>query len=234
MRRFRIVLAFLLVGVVLNVAVTWACTAGFGPAFTEHSSDNDPGRYWFVNQLKYIGLTSIQSSWSSGWGRKAGRPPAALERLMPNWVPRTSPNPSLDSNVESSSIDEASGFPYLAMASRGLVRFAGDPPRVLQSEVHGLELSPFGPYGGDGQALPLRPLWPGFALNTLCYALLSVLLWLLLVQGSHRFRRLLRRRRGLCINCGYDLRGASGGGGLCPECGASGRAPRAVLDGKWR
>ena len=222
MRRFRIALAFLLVGVVLNVAVAWVCTAGLSPAFTEHSSDNDPGRYWFVNQLKYIGLTSIQSSWSSGWGRKAGRPPAAVERLLPNWVPRTPPNPSLDSNVESSSIDEASGFPYLAMASRGLVRFAGDPPRVLQSEVHGLELSPFGPYGGDGQALPLRPLWPGFAINTLCYALLSALLWLLIVQGSGRFRRLLRRRRGHCINCGYDLRGASrgGGGGVCPECGA--------------
>jgi len=223
MRRFRIILAFLLVGIALNVAVAWVCIGGLDEGYTEVFSADDAGRYWFVHQLKCIGLTRINSSWSSGWGRKAGRPPAAAERHLPNWVPRTPPNYSLDSNVESSRIDQASGFPYLAMASHGLVRFTGDPPRMLESEVHGLELSPFGPYGGDGQALPLRPLWPGFALNTLCYALLSVLLWLLMVQGSGRFRRLRRRRRGHCTNCGYDLRGTSGGGGVCPECGASGR-----------
>jgi hypothetical protein len=38
--------------------------------------------------------------------------------------------------------------------------------------------------------------------------------WLLL----ERRRRRRRQRRGLCAECGYDLRG---GGGRCPECGTS-------------
>ncbi|RJP41940.1 MAG: hypothetical protein C4547_01185 [Phycisphaerales bacterium] len=38
-------------------------------------------------------------------------------------------------------------------------------------------------------------------------------------------RRYRRRRRGLCVTCGYDLRGNSSG--VCPECGArrTGRPP---------
>jgi hypothetical protein len=36
--------------------------------------------------------------------------------------------------------------------------------------------------------------------------------------GVGAMRRRLRRRRGLCAACGYDLRG--GGGERCPECGA--------------
>ena len=67
------------------------------------------------------------------------------------------------------------------------------------------------------RVLPLRPIWPGFAINTIFYAALLWMLWL----SPFVVRRVVRRRRGRCINCGYDLRGTSGGGGeVCPECGA--------------
>ena len=61
-------------------------------------------------------------------------------------------------------------------------------------------------------ALPLRPLWPGFAVNTLFYA---AVLWLL---GYSVFatRRFIRMKRGRCVKCGYP-RGESG---VCSECGA--------------
>ncbi len=61
--------------------------------------------------------------------------------------------------------------------------------------------------------LPILPLWPGFALDAIIYA---VALWTL---SSMPFvlRRLIRRRRGRCIHCGYDLRGTLSQG--CPECG---------------
>ena len=61
--------------------------------------------------------------------------------------------------------------------------------------------------------LAYGPMWPGFAINTLLY---TVILWLL-ICGPFELRRLLRRKRGLCITCGYDLRGAEHE--RCPECG---------------
>ncbi len=65
------------------------------------------------------------------------------------------------------------------------------------------------------KALPLRPMWPGFAINTLFYA---AILWLV-IPGPFALRRLIRRRRGLCAACGYDLRHAEHE--ACPECGVT-------------
>ena len=60
----------------------------------------------------------------------------------------------------------------------------------------------------------LAPIWLGFAVNTLFYAALLWLLW----SGSSVTRRLIRKRRGWCLKCGYDLRHAEHD--VCPECGA--------------
>jgi hypothetical protein len=69
-------------------------------------------------------------------------------------------------------------------------------------------------------ALPLRPLWPGFAINTVFYA---AILWMLFaVTGAMRGWR--RAKRGLCVKCGYDLRGRGANSTACPECGAAVRA----------
>jgi hypothetical protein len=63
------------------------------------------------------------------------------------------------------------------------------------------------------EVLPLRPLWPGFAGNTLAYgAVLAVVVFI-----PAKLRRTLRRRRGRCVKCNYDLRGLPDG--PCPECG---------------
>jgi hypothetical protein len=61
--------------------------------------------------------------------------------------------------------------------------------------------------------LPLRPLWPGFLINTAFYGGVLWLLWC----GQGTIRRERRRRRGLCEECGYDRRGDVGS--VCPECG---------------
>jgi hypothetical protein len=59
--------------------------------------------------------------------------------------------------------------------------------------------------------LPLRPLWPGFAINAVFYA---VLLWLI-CRAVYRFRRIVRSHRGLCPSCGYPM----GSTPVCTECG---------------
>ena len=46
---------------------------------------------------------------------------------------------------------------------------------------------------------------------------IACLAWLGLPFVSRRTGRRLRRQRGLCVKCGYDLR--SNTSGVCPECG---------------
>jgi hypothetical protein len=59
--------------------------------------------------------------------------------------------------------------------------------------------------------LPLRPLWPGFAINTIFYA---AILWVLFFAPG-AVRRTIRRRRGLCPACAYPI----GTSSVCTECG---------------
>ena len=61
--------------------------------------------------------------------------------------------------------------------------------------------------------LPLRPIWRGFLTNSLLYA---AILWIVLF-ARRDVRQFIRRKRGLCVACGYDLRHADHN--ACPECG---------------
>jgi hypothetical protein len=61
--------------------------------------------------------------------------------------------------------------------------------------------------------LALRPMWPGFVLNSLVYAVLALVTML----GLARLRADRRRRRGRCVRCNYLLAGLD----VCPECGAT-------------
>ena len=66
--------------------------------------------------------------------------------------------------------------------------------------------------------LPIKPLLPGFALDTALYAFA----WYLLLFTPLPLYRFARRRsrlsKGLCPTCAYDLKGSPSG--PCPECGA--------------
>jgi len=61
------------------------------------------------------------------------------------------------------------------------------------------------------EGLPILPLWPGFAINTLFYA---AILWLLFL-APFRIRRAVRIRRGRCPKCAYPV----GVSPVCTECG---------------
>ncbi len=61
--------------------------------------------------------------------------------------------------------------------------------------------------------MPLRALWPGFAINTVFYA---VVLWMLFA-APFALRRRRRIKRGLCPKCAYPV----GTNAVCTECGAA-------------
>lgn len=60
---------------------------------------------------------------------------------------------------------------------------------------------------------PYAPIWLGLAGNTLVYSLP----WLFVLGIPSLLRRRKRTKLGLCLACGYDLKG--GGAAVCPECG---------------
>jgi hypothetical protein len=74
--------------------------------------------------------------------------------------------------------------------------------------------------GGTGKLkpfLPLRPIWPGFAIDTLGYGLVLYLLYICVKVPRRFFVEVSRMRRGCCISCGYQLQYDFVRG--CPECG---------------
>ena len=66
--------------------------------------------------------------------------------------------------------------------------------------------------GRSTSILPLRPIWSGFVINTIFF---TVILWLFF--DLFTIRLYIRRMRGCCIKCNYNLRGDLASG--CPECG---------------
>ena len=68
--------------------------------------------------------------------------------------------------------------------------------------------------------LPFRPIWPGFAINTVFYA---GVLWLLFA-APFALRRRRRIKRGLCPKCAYPV----GASDVCTECGKPVTAAKAT------
>jgi len=73
----------------------------------------------------------------------------------------------------------------------------------------GINIGPFG--------FPIRPTWPGFALNVVTYSLLAYPI----VTMARTIRRIHRRRRAICIRCAYPLHDLP----TCPECGTPTHLP---------
>jgi hypothetical protein len=105
-------------------------------------------------------------------------------------------------------VARASGWPWLAAQSEcDISRRQSDGIVMIRGPGWLRDLNDF-------VSLPLRPLWPGFALDTAFYGTLVFLL----SSAPAFLRRRSRLRRGACPACGYDLRGF--GESTCPECGA--------------
>lgn len=143
-------------------------------------------------------------SWDTAGPLSWGQLPAARRAFMLGEVP-------------DSGIDQAHGWPALALwyEIRG-VGGTGATGTARTQARGGICLTPEVAETASLQgfrALPLLPIWPGLAFNTLFYALL----WYLAFASARMVKHNRRYRRGLCPICRYDLRADYSQG--CSECG---------------
>jgi hypothetical protein len=210
-RRLAIRLAaFAVVGAVVTVAVAWTLTirtAKVGPYL------DIPGEQWIYPAARSWPPNSI--AWMT-----AGAPGVTVVQARSDLI-RHSIFLQREARI---------GLPWRALCSR--------EDDVLDAETFGetrtpragldlpdnLEVSkPIEPTLRG--ALPVVPILPGFALDTAFYAAIAFALW----SAPGVIRRRLRRGRGGCPACGYDLRGSTSA--VCPECGATPKG-EGVADGR--
>ena len=195
---------------------------------------NEGGRLWNVRRRHNPG-TFVLESWRRdlrrtqhmSYLRRRGLEEGEIiregvdpSRLIPYWLSDFAvPTEKLDTARYSSEYRTAiaHGWPCLVTWSQGMLRYSSASSRARVILGRGSWEIPFmRPTNGVQPSVGFFPIWHGVIVNTIFYA---AILWMLTL-GPFTARRMVRRKRGRCIKCGYDLRGTSGGGGVCSECGA--------------
>jgi hypothetical protein len=200
-------------GIVVTIAVAWGCEVSrqpFGGA-TLWSMRTPGGEGWSYWVDRRQGTLRIYRVFSDDRVETWIAP--APWRPAPRWSAVHEPASAAVRQRQDyvQGVERASGWPFVAMRSDNSSLFARWPGTQLQD---GWEVRP--PVQADGEAaiiLPLRPIWPSFAIDVMAYGAAAFML----LFGPGFVRRAMRRRRGACVRCGYDLRGTTGG--VCPECG---------------
>jgi hypothetical protein len=128
----------------------------------------------------------------------------------PAWLPDIPPSPSGLATYSA----RAAGWPLPAFRSTAR---SPDPavPATWRCSWRLLTVDHYD-HPADPQmgAVPLAPVPPGFAIDTLLFTTA----WWLIAAGPRDVRRWWRRRQARCERCGYSLIGL-GDATVCPECG---------------
>jgi hypothetical protein len=230
MRR-RIITSFivlLIIGIVLNVLVAWTCAAAFKRRFF------DAGGLGRLRAAEYAEQDRLAQAGEMAFGRPYY---AGLFVTFGTRVLQIKSAPNQRGWRE----QQAAGWPMLALSADRIVDVNREPEirngarlgrmELQFSVLHGalgtavLRSTPAPPAGppmppaaapgGGGvwadHLLPLRPMWPGFAINSIFFALAAGTAWMLWVLPM----RLQRGLRGLCARCAYPM----GVSPVCTECG---------------
>ena len=186
---------FLLLGATVNVAVAWGCAA------------------WATNVCK--GMSIVTSGNELRWQARVPRDWPSLPEsvaLFPcfgitTWVAFDADRKFHQSGVHVGlpcrSMCSQSRSPSGSRTAMGYTGIRVPPSMTLDDAAW--------------RRFPTEFLWPGFAINTVFYA---VILWLLFA-APFALRRRRRIRRGLCPKCAYPV----GTSDVCTECGARVRQP---------
>ncbi len=215
----------LLIGAVINVLVAWGIALAVNPLDGEHGGALRPtaGYQWDVSTTSNFGTLFLNSRRHD---TRTGVTNTIPEDSIPSWSEFDIPLDeyrTAEGWIESRST-VARGWPMLSL--RYYSDFLRSPDGELINRQNQWSIRwPCGqwklyPLGDRTRQplthdiyIPLLPIWTGFAVNALVFA---VPLWALLFgcAGMRRWRRL---RRGLCERCGYQR----GDSELCSECGGA-------------
>ncbi len=216
-RRILKLAVFLLLGAVFNVGVAWACALLVDFPGAENVVGGAKGRRgdWVIWHHDAGGAIRIRALAVSGNNIEEYEQFQMHPSLLPSWGPLAAQVRQQVGGEPFVRVADAYGWPTNSMWCAFAWNTAQWPNVLTDPRLSAiLFTSPMGGnYALSQRALPLRPIWPGFAINTIFYA---AILWM--PFAPFVLRRFIRRKRGLCIKCGYDLRGAEHE--VCPECGA--------------
>jgi hypothetical protein len=235
-RRIRVVALSLVLGLITSVLIAWAIALYSGPGVTRDANlPGFPGSGPGVQShavmgtspgVVQIGVFDFPEPLSVSHARMLD----SMRRTLRNSPARTGvaadlarPNPV----GVTLTIERRYGFPLQCLSCRytrtesgvasrsGGIRVRASRQPVMVSYFGVDELYPLDGY------LPLRPCLLGMIVNSVCGALL----WMLLLQRAARARNWIRRRLAArrllrtnsCPQCRYSLEGLVCG--RCPECG---------------
>jgi hypothetical protein len=185
-------------GIVFTVASSWWLALN-GSSRTQESflaRGDGPGIFWCIRQHDW-GVTR----WAT---TPTDSEPLAAPVGLPSWV---MPGVGRNDICET----DAFGWPMRAMYQhRVLTRWGiGYAPRTSDSYEVNVGTR-------DYHRFPLGRIWIGLVVDAASWGLAFGLLWLAVLW----LRAFVARRRGLCVECGYDRRGLATGA-VCPECGTA-------------
>ena len=212
-------------GAIVNVAVAWGCAvslyANVQTMWTGYIPAEVP--VWQANGWSRTGAARIIShpfdskdperSEIHDFFLRTGKL-GQTDKPLPSWS-RISETPTDAIHLETTNlVEDARGWPVLSMMCSFERSEWEDTPDVEVRTRLGIPLEngpAFVLAGDEHRALPLRPIWPGFAINTILYA---SILWVMFFTPG-KVRRTIRRKRGLCRGCAYPV----GASPVCTECG---------------
>ena len=211
----RKIALFLVVGILINVLVAWTLSVVVPVGRSqEHGYVASSGVFWNAFRYRSLGVCGLNSE-RFLTGRdiedRRGKAPRILLEARAELLRPTADfeKPGYTREVR---VQEGRGFPCISLWFERRCGVSGKDVPLIARQNRGGVTVPLGQFANmEERVIPLIPDVRGTAINTLCYAALFGIGFLLWRATRHAYRR----KQGKCIKCGYLVRNSA----ICSECG---------------